>query len=67
MFRMMKEFMLAPLTIDALTKAYIITCLIVGIITLCFTVIKCIIVLKEYEEEQRMYERLRKNGNRHKT
>ena len=61
MFRMMKEFMLAPLTIDALTKAYIITCLIVGIIALCYTSVKCIIVLNEYTKEQEIYERLRKD------
>lgn len=64
---MMKEFILSPLTIDALTKAYIITCLIVGVIALCFTTVKCIIVLKEYEKEQRLYERLRKDGKRHKA
>lgn len=62
MFRMIKEFMLAPLTINALTKAYIITCLIVGIIVLCFTAVKCIIFLNEYQKEQAIYERLRKDG-----
>lgn len=62
MFRMMKEFMLAPLTIDALTKAYIITCLIVGIIAFSYATIKSIIVLNEYTKEQEIYERLRKDG-----
>ena len=61
MIRMMKEFMLAPLTIDALTKAYIITCLIVGIIAWGFITVKCIKILNEYTKEQAMYERLRKN------
>lgn len=67
MFRMIKEFMLAPLTIDAMLNAYIVTCIIIGTIAMIFTAIKCIQYLNLYVKEQEIYERLRKNRKRYKA
>lgn len=67
MFRMIKEFMLAPLTLDAMLNAYIVTCLIIGTIGMIFTTVKCIQYLNKYVKEQKIYERLRKDGNRHQA
>lgn len=67
MFRMIKEFMIAPLTLDAMLNAYIVTCIIIGTIAMVFTAVKCIQYLNKYVKEQEIYERLRKNGKRHKA
>ena len=67
MIKMIKEFMLAPQTLDAMLNAYGVTCLIIGTIGLIFTTVKSIQYLNKYVKEQEKYERLRKNGNRDKT
>lgn len=67
MFRMMKEFIYAPLTVDAMLNAYIVTCIIIGIIAMIYTVVRCIQYLNTYIKEQEIYERLRKDGNRHSS